>query len=54
MSIPDFLICIECESPCYNFEWHEGKPTEILCEVCGNDDPDAFTTPEDYDALAGG
>ncbi|MDH3745406.1 MAG: hypothetical protein OES47_09930 [Acidobacteriota bacterium] len=54
MSIPDFLVCVECESPCYIFEWKEGVLTEAICEVCGNDDPDSFVTPDDYDALAGG
>ncbi len=48
---PDFLICIECETPCYLFEWSSGVVTEALCEVCGNDDPDQFATPEDFDAL---
>jgi hypothetical protein len=52
--IPEFLVCLECEAPCYVFEWREGKPTEILCEVCGNDDADLFATPDDFNALLGG
>ena len=48
---PDFLICIECETPCYLFEWRGGKLTEALCAACGNDDPDQFATPEDFEAL---
>lgn len=50
---PDYLVCIECETPCYTFEWKEGKIIEVLCTVCGNDDTDAFLSQEDLDALAG-
>lgn len=49
---PDYLICLECESPCYVFEWKEGKVTEALCEVCGNDELESFATEEEYEALA--
>ncbi|HMB52867.1 MAG TPA: hypothetical protein VKU40_06095 [Thermoanaerobaculia bacterium] len=51
---PEFLICLECETPCYVFEWKEGEATEILCEMCGNEDPEQFLTDEDFDQLAGG
>lgn len=51
---PEFLICLECESPCYEFEWSDGEVREVLCTVCGNDDPMVFTTQEDYEALSGG
>ena len=52
MSSPEYLICLECETPCYIFEWHDGELTEVLCEACGNDEPDQFSTPEDYDAMS--
>lgn len=48
---PDFIFCVECESPCYVFEFSEGLITEAICEVCGNDDPDQFATPEDFESL---
>jgi len=51
MSQPDFLICMNCESPCYIFEWKNGEPTEVFCEACGNEDPDDFATSEDLDAM---
>jgi hypothetical protein len=51
---PDYLICLECETPCYNFEWEDGKITEVLCTVCGNDEPDQFISEEDYEALSEG
>ena len=53
MAAPDFLICLNCESPCYVFEWQEEEVAEALCEVCGNDEPDQFATPDEFDALTG-
>jgi hypothetical protein len=54
MASPEFLICLECETPCYDFEWHDDKLELILCNVCGNDDPDQFVTEDDFEALSGG
>lgn len=48
---PDYLICLNCETPCYTFEWVNGKLKEIQCMVCGNDEPDTFATEEEFDAL---
>ncbi len=53
MDSPDYLICLDCETPTYVFEWREGKVLEALCEVCGNDDPEEFLTPSDMDELSG-
>lgn len=50
---PEFLICLDCETPCYVFEWEDGEVTEILCEVCGNEDPEQFVTDEEFDQLIG-
>lgn len=52
MTAPDYLICLECESPCYTFEWSDGKVVEILCTRCGNDDPAQFLTEEEFDTLS--
>jgi hypothetical protein len=49
---PDYVICLECETPVYIFEWKDGSVTEALCELCGNDDIAQFATEDDYDALA--
>jgi hypothetical protein len=49
---PDYLICLECESPCYVFEYKDGKISEVICTVCGCDDPSQFATEEDLEALA--
>lgn len=54
MAIPEYLICVECETPCYVFEWEEGKVKEALCEVCGNDEPEDFMTQEELDDLGAG
>jgi len=48
MSEPEFLICNECDSPVYVFEWEDGRITEAICTACGNDKPALFTTDEDY------
>ena len=52
MAEPDYLICLECDSPTYTFEWGEEGATEIVCETCGNDDLDLFLTEEQFDSLA--
>ena len=54
MAAPEYLICLECETPCYTFEYQGGKVVEILCYVCGNDDLDNFITEEDLEALHSG
>ncbi|MEM9293281.1 MAG: hypothetical protein AAGD01_16480 [Acidobacteriota bacterium] len=51
---PEFLICIECETPCYTFEWQSDQITEIQCLACGNDDPEQFLLQDEMDALSGG
>jgi len=52
MAAPEYLMCLDCEHPCYVFDWKEGKVVEILCEQCGNEDPDQFVTGEEYDAMS--
>lgn len=52
MASPEYLICLDCETPCYVFEWEEGELKEALCQACGNDDPDQFALPEDYDEMS--
>ena len=33
----DYLICRECNTPCYIFEMEGEQIQEALCQVCGND-----------------
>jgi hypothetical protein len=52
MAHPDFVICLECETPVYTFEWQDGLVTEAICATCGNDDPGAFATEEEFDEMS--
>ncbi len=52
MAAPDYLICLECESPVYVFEWEDGKVKEAVCTVCGNEDPTQFVTESELEELA--
>ena len=49
---PDYVLCLECESPCYVFEWKDGTIKEAVCEMCGNDDVQNFATEDEYEDLA--
>lgn len=54
MSTPEYLLCANCETPCYVFEWNsdKGETTEAICQVCGNDEPGEFMTQSDWDDQA--
>lgn len=47
----DYLICLECESPCYVFEFKAERLVEAYCEICMNDDTDLFLSEEDFDGV---
>lgn len=49
---PEYLICADCESPCYTFEWQEDRVVEAACGVCGNEDPNTFMTEDEFDAFS--
>jgi hypothetical protein len=51
MSGPEYLICLNCETPCYTFEWEGEKVSEAMCLACGVDDVDEFLTEEDFEAM---
>lgn len=51
MSQPEYLICLNCETPCYTFEWANEKLTEAMCMACGTDDVDEFVSEEDFEAI---
>jgi translation initiation factor 2 beta subunit (eIF-2beta)/eIF-5 len=52
MSAPEYLICLECETPCYIFDWVDGRIVEAQCTACGNDDPAAFMTEEELEEFS--
>ena len=54
MAAPDYVVCLNCESPCYVFEWRDDTIREALCTVCGNDDPEEFISPAELEELSGG
>ena len=54
MAAPEYLICLNCETPCYTFEWIDGELFEAVCLICGTDEPDQFASEEDFDSLIGG
>lgn len=43
----DYLVCSNCETPCYVFELDaSGKVASAFCQMCGNDDQTTFTIPD--------
>jgi hypothetical protein len=43
----EYLLCLECESPCYVFQMEKGRLREAYCGVCGNDDILRFRMTEE-------
>jgi hypothetical protein len=44
MDEPEYLICLQCESPTYLFEYVNGKLHTAVCNTCGADDLSDFMT----------
>src|SRR2546428_254559 len=44
MSEPEYYICLQCETPSYQFEYDQDKDKliSIMCQTCGTDDPADF------------
>ena len=53
MEAPEYLICLDCETPCYDFEFKAGKVVDVICSVCGNEEPEEFLTESQYEELIG-
>jgi transcription initiation factor IIE alpha subunit len=49
---PEYLICLECETPSYTFEWQNGKAVSAQCLACGNDDVEEFMTEADLEEMS--
>lgn len=43
----DYLICRQCNTPCYVFEVTDGRIIDATCLVCGNDSTSEFILGED-------
>ena len=54
MDEPEYLICLQCETPTYQFEYHNGKLITVACAACGNDDPTDFMTEAEIEEQTGG
>ena len=48
MNEPEFIICLECNTPCYDFDWDQRreKIAAAQCQACGNDEVDEFEIGE--------
>ncbi|HET7712829.1 MAG TPA: hypothetical protein VFL80_12925 [Thermoanaerobaculia bacterium] len=53
-SEPEYVICLQCETPTYQFEWKDGKITTAVCTTCGNDDESDFMTEAELEEQTGG
>ena len=54
MDEPEYFICLQCETPTYQFEFTNGKLSQAVCTTCGNDDVSEFLTESDYEEATGG
>ena len=48
-SEPEFLVCLQCETPTYVFEYADGKLVSALCGTCGTDDLADFVTDAEFE-----
>jgi hypothetical protein len=54
MDEPEYLICLECETPTYQFEYEPtGKLASVICNTCGNDNPSEFMTESELEEQSG-
>jgi hypothetical protein len=53
MDEPEYLICLECETPTYQFEYVNGKLASAICNACGNDDVSEFMTEAELEEQSG-
>jgi hypothetical protein len=51
MSEPEYLICLQCETPTYQFEYDMDKEKVIsaICNTCGADDLSDFVTESELE-----
>ena len=54
MSEPEYLICLQCETPTYQFEYIADKLATVICNTCGADEPSDFMTEAELEELTGG
>jgi translation initiation factor 2 beta subunit (eIF-2beta)/eIF-5 len=49
---PEYLICLQCETPTYQFEYLNGRLATVVCNTCGADDPADFVTEAEFEQEA--
>jgi len=49
---PEYLICLQCETPTYQFEFFNDKVIAVVCNTCGADDPSDFVTEAEFEEEA--
>ena len=52
MEEPEYFICLQCETPTYQFEFTSGKLTAAVCTTCGNDDITDFMTEAELEEMS--
>jgi hypothetical protein len=52
MDEPEYLICLQCETPTYQFEYKNDKLVSVMCTICGADDPADFMTESELEEQA--
>ena len=45
----EYLVCRQCNTPCYVFQMDAGRLIEAFCAVCGNDDVVLFSMTDEED-----
>ncbi|MGH9423448.1 MAG: hypothetical protein ACRD3J_25970 [Thermoanaerobaculia bacterium] len=53
MDEPEYLICLQCETPTYQFEFANGKLAAAICNTCGADDLSDFMTESELEEMSG-
>ena len=51
MDEPEYFICLQCETPTYQFEFVNGKLATIVCTTCGSDEVSEFMTEAELEEL---
>lgn len=46
---PEFLVCLNCETPTYVFEYTNGRLTSATCTACGNEDLNEFMSESELE-----
>jgi len=49
MGEPEYLICLQCETPTYQFEYLNDKLVSVVCNTCGADDVSDFLTESELE-----